>query len=357
MIDWTDAAGGERAAVIADPAGYQARIAAFRVRRLERQAREALDAGEPFAALARCDRGLAYAADHPGLLALVAEAEAATAAHAPASPAVPTGVATRELRAGRARPITADAAAALAPTQRVPIPATAPNAQAIVSSKWRRWAWLAIAAGGACVGAIAVYLAVPEPAHDPWAPRPGGGVVAPAAPVHHGDRHDRDRELMSEFLSVFGQAVSRLDGAPPEPAGPRPTTAKGWLERSRSQAPADAVASLREALALSPSWLEAQIALCAALAAAEDDGAIGACDAALQRKPGEPALLAARGAALIRAGRAREALADLDRVIKADPDPAWRRLRAHAREAAGDAEGARRDREHACQLGDAQACP
>ncbi|HSK01863.1 MAG TPA: serine/threonine-protein kinase, partial [Kofleriaceae bacterium] len=79
MIDWAEATPAERAAVIADPVAYQARVAPFRVRRMERLAREALDAGKPFAALAYCDRGLAYTPDHPQLLELVARAEGATA--------------------------------------------------------------------------------------------------------------------------------------------------------------------------------------------------------------------------------------------------------------------------------------
>ena len=94
MVDWADPAAlaDERAAVVADPAGYVARVAPLRARRAERLAREALAAGRPFAALAMCDRGLAYAADRPELLALVGEIEAATAAAPPpvlTSPAAP----------------------------------------------------------------------------------------------------------------------------------------------------------------------------------------------------------------------------------------------------------------------------
>jgi DNA-binding helix-hairpin-helix protein with protein kinase domain len=81
MVDWCDPAalGAERAAIVAAPEAYVAKVAPLRVRRAERQARAALDEGRPFAALAACDLGLAYAPDHAGLLALVAEVEAATA--------------------------------------------------------------------------------------------------------------------------------------------------------------------------------------------------------------------------------------------------------------------------------------
>ncbi len=78
MIDWCEPGDAERAQVIADPIAYQHKVAPLRVRRAERRAREALDAGQPFVALARCDRGLAYAPDHPALVALIAEAELAT---------------------------------------------------------------------------------------------------------------------------------------------------------------------------------------------------------------------------------------------------------------------------------------
>jgi serine/threonine-protein kinase len=83
MIDWMADETVERttecAAVVADPLAYQARVAPFRVRRVEREAREALAEGKPFAALTHCDRGLAYLPEHPPLVALIAEAEAATA--------------------------------------------------------------------------------------------------------------------------------------------------------------------------------------------------------------------------------------------------------------------------------------
>lgn len=82
MIDWLDDGADRRAelaAIVTDPLGYQARVAPFRVRRVEREARDAIAGGKPFAALTHCDRGLAYVPEHPALVALIAEAEAATA--------------------------------------------------------------------------------------------------------------------------------------------------------------------------------------------------------------------------------------------------------------------------------------
>jgi predicted Zn-dependent protease len=161
---------------------------------------------------------------------------------------------------------------------------------------------------------------------------------------------------MHDFVSVFGRALDERAGTPPAPSGPTPTTARGWLDLAATQQPADTVASIRHALQLSPDWLDAQLALCASLVAAKDDGALGACNVALRRKPNDPTMLGARGAAYLQAGKPADAIADLDRVIAVDPDPRWRRLRAHAKSATGDRAGAAHDLASACQLGDAPAC-
>jgi len=301
-IDWTDAFAVERAAVIADPAGYQARIAAFRIRRLERLAQEAIDGGKPFAALAHCDRGLAYAPEHAGLLALVAAAEAATARATPdrGEPQIATD---RDARVAAAAPSE--------PTRKRP----------------RRWPWLVVAGLGMWFGAITVYLLVPDRAPPP---SPSLTTTTTTTTID-----PRDRALVGDMMSLFGRALDTVDKAPAKPtSAPRglaPTTAAGWLELAATQSPADAVASIRQAQALSPTWLDAQIALCAALAANHDHDAIAACDVALRRKPDMAALLAARGAAKLEAGDKRGALADLDRAVAADPDPKWRELRERAR--------------------------
>jgi tetratricopeptide (TPR) repeat protein len=221
-----------------------------------------------------------------------------------------------------------------------------------------RWPWLAVGAAGIVAGAAITYALIPDRS-DPWASSASPAArptVSQAATTARID--DRDRELMHDFVSVFARALDERGGSapPPSPGGPTPTTARGWLDLAATQQPADAVASVRHALQLSPDWLDAQLALCVALAAAKDDGALGACDVALRRKPNDPAMLAARGAAYLHAGKPAEAIADLDRVIAVDPDPRWRRLRAHARTAAGDGSGAAHDLASACQLGDAEAC-
>jgi hypothetical protein len=353
MIDWTDTPATERAAVIADPIGYQARVARFRVRRMERLAREAIDAGKPFAAIAYCDRGLAYAPEHAGLLALVAEAEAATARpqeHVD-RPLPSDRVVTAPARPGNTGGNPSANAVETGDVVRSGEVASLAVAAPSEPARKRRpkWRWLVGAGVVLCAGAIAIYVVVPE--HDPTPASP-----QPTMTVTTTSMDPKDRALVGGFISLFGRALDHVDGKPPPSPGTTPTTASGWLELAATLTPADAVVSIRHALALSPTWLDAQIALCAALAAAKDPGAVAACEVALRRKPDNVTLLVAHGAALLEAGDARRALVDLDRAVAADPDPRWRRLRARARTATGDTAGAKQDLDHACQLGDAAAC-
>ncbi len=173
LIDWTDAIDVDRAAVVTDPVAYQTRIAPFRVRRFERLAREALDAGAPFAALAHCDRGLAYTPEDPGLLAMVIAAEAATAA------------AVVEPRATLRR---------------------------------RRWPWLV--AGIATSGIAASIAATVSRAHaeqtpDPWGAAPNPGATQSEHPLKLPDA--QDLTVMKHFVGVFGRAMQH---APRDPKAP-----------------------------------------------------------------------------------------------------------------------------------------
>ncbi len=328
MIDWTDAIAVERAAMVTDPIGYQARVAPFRVRRLERLAREALDAGKPFVALTWCDRGLAYAPDHPELLALVARAEEATA---PAT-------ARHELAVDQGT----------APTVRAQLPAR----------RRRRWLWPVVAAIGIAVGGLAVYLIVPARTQvaappDPW--NISRKNEPPGPPVQLFE--DKDRALAHDFLSAFRTVVTTIETHDKVVAdGQTPSTAAGWLEKAAKQEPVDAVASIRHALTLDPDSRDGLAGLCLALATSHDVGAVAACDTAIVRQPQNATLLAARGAAKLNAGNAADALVDLDAAVFRDPDAKWRRLRARARLATGDREGAKQDLEAACKVGDQKAC-
>ncbi len=339
MIDWAPAEqlATERASVVADPVGYQQRVAAFRVRRLERLAREAITGGKPFVALAICDRGLAYAPDHPVLVELIASAEAATAQRPPAT-------ASEELALARSETI-ASARGASPPVTAAP---------STVARRSGRTAMIAIGATAVAIGVVFV-IARQTAKPDPWAASsPATPTVTTTSAID-----DRDRTLMRDFVGVFSKALDQngpASGSAPRPPGGTPTTATGWMALARTQGPADAVTSLRHALRLSPDWPEARAALCLALAATEDAGALEVCTASLRHSPADVGLHAARAAVLIRENRHVEALADLDVVVAADPAPKWRRARAVSRSAVGDAAGAQQDLEHACQLGDAVAC-
>jgi hypothetical protein len=325
QIEWTDDIAAERAAAIADPAAYQARIAAFRVRRLERTAKEALDAQKPFVALALCDRGLAYAPEHPALLQLIAAAEAATA----------KSKSTNDVALAKTE--------AIKPEK----PKASRNTMYFVGGTL---AFVALVMG------YAIYENVSKP--DPWAAKPIQPTVTTTTqtPSSSSTWDESDKAIVRDFMGLFGKALDASSKAPKAPPGGAPTTASGWLQLAKTQDPIDAVTSVRHALTLSPDWPEAQDMLCVMLAATKDAGAIDACKKPIERDPRSMALRAARGVAYVNADRPVEALADLDAVVAADPDPKWRRLRAKARSAAGDDAGAQTDLEHACQLGDAVAC-
>lgn len=309
LIDWTDDTATERAAAVADPIDYQARVAAFRIRRLERVAHEALAAGVPFAALAACDRGLAYAPEHPGLLALVSTAEAATARPAP--------------------------------------PAT--SAPAVTSHRtWWIVAGSVIVLAGVGVAAKLWSSASADPWAAPTVTPAGSSAPAPLLP-DEGDRKmagnlisvfgramdrrdgtatpESDRALAKDMVGVFGEAMARagVDIKPDTHAGERiPTTATGWLQRAGTEEPAEALASVRHALELEPTSYEAQLALCIELAANHQDAAaIAACDGVLAKKPKDTYALLARG---------------------------------RAKAAAGDTAGSRADLAAACKLGKKSAC-
>ncbi len=241
LIDWTDDVTTERAAAVADPVGYQARVAPFRLRRLDRLACDALAAAKPFVALAYCDRGLAYAPDHPRMLELVAHAEAATAR--PGAIAMPaTG-----------------------------LPARSP-----------RWKWIAIAIIGCLLGAAIAFAVMPGSAPDPWGDRSTYKPPSAAEQDKAAIERERDREMFRQTFSLFGHMMNALDKhdavveLPNVPSG-SPTTARAWLQRAAKQPPSEAIGSLRHALEIDPDWAEAQSALCRALVATHDHDIEPAC--------------------------------------------------------------------------------
>jgi len=184
MIDWTEDLATDRAAVVANPAAYVARVAPFRVRRFERLAREAIDARRPFEALAHCDRGLAYAPEHPGLLAVVAAAEAATAGSRPRA----------AIGGAAATAVDAHALTAVAP--------------AVRPTRTSPWLWVGLSLGVAALIGGAMLLRGGSPkSDDPWA-RSGPDMTVPAK-VQQAKLvpDDKDLKLMKDFVGVFGRAV------------------------------------------------------------------------------------------------------------------------------------------------------
>jgi hypothetical protein len=300
-IDWCaqdDAAiAAERAAVVADPAGYQTRIAPLRIRRLERAAREALDEGRPFAALALCDRGLAYAPDHAGLAALVAEVERATAsagfaATLPGRDRVPSGARPR-ITGGSV----SDSAAPAAPPSGTTSPSGAPpvvttggttTAAAAVAStgvpaKPNRWPlMIAIMIGTVGFATAIVVLAWPHRDHNQ------AGILAPTTTVttttQGGSGADmaEGMAVAKGMLKLFDRAMTADEQKRAAAAGsaagvPTPTTAAGWLALADRQPAGDAILSVRSALALEPGNQAALDKLCEVLVKLGDRDAERVC--------------------------------------------------------------------------------
>jgi tetratricopeptide (TPR) repeat protein len=259
LIDWCDrdALATERAAVIADPVAYAARVAPFRARRLERLAKEAVAAKRPFAALALLDRALAYTPDTAELHALVAEVETAAAAIAP--PPTP--------------PVEPAAAPALAPPPRSP---------------WR--AMIASAALAAAAATAATWLVTRG--HEPAATR----VVTPApAPAPPPDAGAPDPALGDPDLT--GSPLAQL---PPIP-----------LDRLRNDQPPfklDLAAKTGEPI-VPPSLLGGRT----------PDEAIAAVDAALRKDPGDQEAQVGQAMIYLAAGRTKQGLQLLDEAMRLHP--------------------------------------
>lgn len=194
MIDWMADEGVDRtvecAAVVADPLAYQARVAPFRVRRVEREAREALTEGKPFAALTHCDRGLAYLPEHPPLVALIAEAEAATAER----------------------------------------PESGPVAYAISAVRTRKGKIAVGAIAAIIVALIVIVIVIPDRtppvpkgiANDPW-----DTPVVPLSPTERAEDRKADEQKLDTIKSMvglFGRAMDLVEkkeaASQPAPSAP-----------------------------------------------------------------------------------------------------------------------------------------
>ncbi len=322
LVDWCalDARRAERARIGADAAGYQAVVAPRLAAAAARRAEAALVAGEPFTALAQCDRGLAYVPDHAELLALVARAEAAAQAPPRASP-----------RSGR----------------------------------WTRTrARVAVVAAAAAAVAVTVgILAWPSRS----APRSPWDDPAPAGPARPStSASSAEAALLRDFLGLMSKVVDRTtsptsatDPVAPAPApalGPEPTTAAGWMARADTQAPAQALTSIERALVLQPTWQPALDRLCRLQIKAGRPEAAHTCTQVAAAHPDVIEWIGLRGLARVMAGQHKAALADFDTMLSRAPDPRWHLARGLAHYERGEYPAARHDLHLACTAGVAEAC-
>lgn len=351
-IDWVDDDGraAELAAVIGDPTGYQGRIAAMRVRRLQREARAAVDAGKPFEAIKHVDRGLAYAAEDATLIAIAEEAEKASAP---------------------------------APAAAAPVPA----ADETQPKRVTRWLPLAGAAVALVVGAVMIIMTAVGGSGDRKARRPTKSLVPTPGDVLAemrerspdsedtelasdlfdvvqrgmviGERDERDRDLLasaSRPLALEPIALDALtDGDEPRPhddllapsgeplidLGPdtNPEIVLVEANRRAAERPGDPDIQLTRAIALiavgdADQGIDALDALLGAHPAhggahearayiavrrGELERSIAAYDAAIEHGADRATALRNRGIVQFRLGHTRSAYADLSAAVVADP--------------------------------------
>jgi hypothetical protein len=339
-------------AVCADPSAYHARIASARVNQLHDAAVAAQNDQRPFAALALCDRGLAYA-DNPDdtkkFREFVRDIESVRTAPANQvsrddheKPSSPT--------AAQAKPVAADS-----------------NQRGSLTSGKRKTKTVAIALLAAGVtGAWLTYRWWPQRGtdvvEDPW-----GALGARPAPSEAEQRKEAERQnslsAISTIAGTLGRAIDRVQDDTSNRATVRlppgttaPTTATGWLQLAKTQTSSAAVSSIRQALELQPSWPEAQDQMCIALTDAEMPGGSAACDFSVRNHPDDWTWVGRRGIGQFNDAMYAAAIRDLDAVINHDDAANWRMARGAALEKRGRVADAKQDFAWACEHGVAQGC-
>jgi Flp pilus assembly protein TadD/tRNA A-37 threonylcarbamoyl transferase component Bud32 len=314
LIDWMDPndAALELAAVIDDPVGYQSRVAPFRVRRLKREARIAIERGEAFAALKGIDRALAYAPDDPELRELSETAEAAGAT------AVPTVRAPAPPQPARARNTGAWIVAAIAVLvaggsvgymllRDTPSPTAA---QAADPAKPATADDAAMQVFGGMMDlmergvAAQEKLAEPEPEAGAPAPVPAIGAVAELTPIPASELSNDDPERDIDMIAGPGEPlvpVALLGGMTPEQA-------VADFDNKAADHPDN------------PEWRVAQ-ALVHLIAGNRKRG-LAMLDDVLATWPNDAGAWAARGYVDLRLGKIAAAERSLSRAIELDPTDA-----------------------------------
>jgi serine/threonine-protein kinase len=361
-VDWIDVADAtrERAAVIASPTAYLARVAPFRVRREQRLAREALAAGRPFAALAHVDRGLAYAPADPDLLALATQAEAGSAHPARAAGASPPrldsptpatpGVASRATDgdgdgdadadlatiATQPAPISSSAAARPAPSTLAGVATAAtgdspggPTSPATAAGPPLRTTAIALATvAGAVVAIAATYVVLrkrePAAASITTATSAAPPTTSPAGPA--------DRTTSTAPSPSIGP-TAHPDSSGPPTTGSAATTAPGPAPDRADPATGPVLPGLPP---LGPADLDRKIPITIASMYAPAGGqlvpaemldadtpakAVAQLDADVARDP-SPRNRLGQAMVYLGAGRTADGLAKLDRVLREHPDDA-----------------------------------
>ncbi|MBP9086168.1 MAG: serine/threonine protein kinase [Kofleriaceae bacterium] len=351
----------------ADAAAFETALTPLRLDDLLSAAHRAQLEQRPFAALAYCDRGMAYARSpeqakpfrdfvhgletpttHPPQAAGPVTHGAIAVA---SNPAVAVTTATSTADSNRA---------AVVATRSTALPSETPR------HPRRRFGQRTMVrlAAIASAGVVAGWLVWPRPTpQDPWAsatvPRP-----PPTAEIsaHRTADNQTALALVGTLASTFNRAMDRIDRSgttttvtAAQPAA-TPMTATGWLALAETQPAATATASVQRALELQPKWDQAEDALCQYMGAAELVGATAACELAVANHPKAWRWIGLRGIAQIADAKYAGAIRDLTDAINHNEDPAWRVARGIAFEKRGNLEQALADFSWACRRGLESAC-
>jgi tetratricopeptide (TPR) repeat protein len=172
-------------------------------------------------------------------------------------------------------------------------------------------------------------------------------------------REPNDVEALSELAQIYSQANHRDDARPllERIVHYRPDDPTGWLDLSLVQAPADAVESIRRALALAPKLPRAHVRLCTVQTELGVKDALVSCDEAVQLAPDDAWSWMGRGLARYQLADDKKGLADVDHAIAMKPDDASFYVNRYIlRTHAGMLDEAKDDLKHACKLGKQEAC-
>ncbi|HPH64660.1 MAG TPA: serine/threonine-protein kinase [Kofleriaceae bacterium] len=337
-----------------DADGFQRDLHVQRLPALLAAARTAQHEQRPFAALALCDRGLAYARTPDEAKPFRDFVHGLESVHTQPAQIAVAAPATTPAEGNSPSSV----AAQLARTAAQPSVAPAPNKRF-----WNNG--IAMIGATAIVITIVVWALWPKPKNDPWA----SSATTPNTPAQEQQKAQERQTaaaMVSTLATTFNKALDHIDRQDPTATQrttlsadtPRvtPTTAKGWLALAADQSPAVAVTSARKALELQPQWTEAEDALCKYSAIAQQVGATEACEAAVANHPKTIEWLGFRGVAQVGDAKYAGAIRDLTDVIARDEDPRWRVARATAYEKRGNLTEAKADLKWACRRGLEAAC-